>query len=106
VFLAALFYRSGDSVLPTMAAHISLNVVLGVGGVDLASFAFWMTMVVLTAPVALISMVWSSARQRDITDKDSCLRVAVAQHRLAGHMFRRSRRSGEPPANSDLAPPT
>ena len=69
VFLAGLFYRSGDSVLPTMAAHISLNVILGIGGVNLASLAFWMTMVVLTAPVALVSMVWSTARQRDLTDE-------------------------------------
>ena len=69
VFLAALFYRAGDSVLPTMAAHISLNVVLGIGGVNLASFAFWMTMVVLTAPVAFVSLMWSSARQHDLTDK-------------------------------------
>ena len=69
VFLAALFYRAGDSVLPTMAAHISLNVILGIGGVNLASLAFWMTMVVLTAPLAFISMKWSSARQHDLADK-------------------------------------
>jgi hypothetical protein len=69
VFLAALFYRAGDSVLPTMAAHISLNVVLGIGGVNLASFAFWMTMAVLTAPIAVGSMLWSAARQHDRADQ-------------------------------------
>jgi membrane protease YdiL (CAAX protease family) len=63
VFLAALFYRGGDSVLPTMAAHISLNVILGIGGVNLASVVFWMTMAALTAPIAVGTMMWSSMRQ-------------------------------------------
>jgi hypothetical protein len=64
-FLAALFYRAGDSVLPTMAAHISLNVILGIGGVNLASVAFWITMATLTAPVAVATMMWSGMRQGD-----------------------------------------
>ena len=63
VFLAALFYRSGDSVLPTMAAHISLNVILGIGGVNLASVAFWIAMAVLTAPIAVATLVRSDARR-------------------------------------------
>ena len=44
-------------------------IVLGIGGVNLASLAFWVTMVVLTAPVAFISVVWSSARQQDLAGK-------------------------------------
>ena len=65
VFLAGLFYRAGDSVLPTMAAHISLNVILGIGGVNLASVTFWTTMVALTAPLAVAAMVWPGMRLGD-----------------------------------------
>jgi CAAX protease family protein len=68
IFLAAVFYRAGDSVLPTMPAHIALNVVLGIGGVNLASFAFWITMAGLTAPIAVTTMMWSGAC-RDLADQ-------------------------------------
>lgn len=59
VFLAGLFYRAGDSVVPTMAAHTSLNVVLAIGGVNLASVIFWMTMAALIAPIALVTVMRS-----------------------------------------------
>jgi membrane protease YdiL (CAAX protease family) len=69
VFLAALFYRAGDSVLPTMTAHISLNVTLGIGGVNLASLAFWVTMAALTAPIAVAAMMWSRPRQHSLAGR-------------------------------------
>lgn len=69
VFLAALFYRAGDSVLPAMAAHISLNVILGIGGVNLASVTFWTTMAALTAPISVVAIMWSRARQHGLADQ-------------------------------------
>jgi uncharacterized protein len=35
------FNRAGESVLATIAAHLSLNVMLGIGGMRLSSAAFW-----------------------------------------------------------------
>jgi membrane protease YdiL (CAAX protease family) len=69
VFLGALFYRAGDSVLPTMAAHISLNVILGIGGVNLVSVAFWMVMAALFAPIAVAAMMWLGTRLHDLGDR-------------------------------------
>jgi len=70
VFMAALFYRAGDSVLPTMAAHISLNVILGVGGFNGASVAFWTTMAALNAPIAVATLLWPRRRQGDRADRE------------------------------------
>jgi uncharacterized protein len=64
VFLAALFFRGGNSVLPTMAAHIALNVILGIGGVNLASVTFWRVFAALTAPIALATLMWRGTRDR------------------------------------------
>jgi membrane protease YdiL (CAAX protease family) len=69
VLLAAVFYRAGDSVLPTMAAYLSLNVILGIGGVNLASVTFWTTMAALTAPMAIAVLVRSDARSSDLVDR-------------------------------------
>jgi membrane protease YdiL (CAAX protease family) len=66
VFLAGLFYRAGDSVLPGMAAHVSLNVILAVGGVNLASVAFWTTMAVLTFVIAVAAMIRSGESRADL----------------------------------------
>jgi len=41
IFLAFLFDRAGESVLAPMAAHLALNVSLGVGGVRPSSVTFW-----------------------------------------------------------------
>jgi CAAX protease family protein len=69
VLLAAVFYRAGDSVLPTMAAHISLNVILGIGGVNLGSVTFWTTMAALTAPIAIAVLVRSDTRPSHLVDR-------------------------------------
>jgi uncharacterized protein len=83
VFLGGLFYRAGDSVLPTMAAHISLNVILGIGGVNLSSVGFWMTMAVLTAPIAAVTMRSSGRNRGILPTKSSSPEITAAQHRLA-----------------------
>jgi hypothetical protein len=41
VFMGFVFNRAGESVLATMAAHLSLNIMLGLGGASLSSPMFW-----------------------------------------------------------------
>jgi membrane protease YdiL (CAAX protease family) len=41
VFMSFVFFRSGGSVLATIAAHLSFNVMTGLLGVNLASPVFW-----------------------------------------------------------------
>jgi membrane protease YdiL (CAAX protease family) len=41
VFMAFVFNRAGESVLATMAAHLSLNIMTGVGGAEFSSRVFW-----------------------------------------------------------------
>jgi hypothetical protein len=40
-----MFYRTGESVLAPILAHLSLNITLGAGGVRLSSVVFWWVMV-------------------------------------------------------------
>src|SRR5262245_33082804 len=54
VFLAFLFERTAGSVLPTILAHLSLNITLGIRGASPSSRAFWWTMVSLLGLVALV----------------------------------------------------
>lgn len=54
LFLALVFNEGGASVLPTMLAHLSLNVMLAIGGVNLSSGIFWWTMVVIYWALSLI----------------------------------------------------
>jgi membrane protease YdiL (CAAX protease family) len=44
VFLAFVFNRTGESMLATMLAHLSLNVMTGIGGTQLSSVVFWRTL--------------------------------------------------------------
>lgn len=41
VFMAFLLNRTAESVLATMAAHLSLNISTGMGGASLSSPVFW-----------------------------------------------------------------
>src|SRR5688500_5142243 len=41
VFMGFVFNRAGESVLATMAAHLALNVSIGLGGAALTSPMFW-----------------------------------------------------------------
>jgi uncharacterized protein len=41
VFMGFVFNRAGESVLATMAAHLTLNIMLGLGGAALSSPMFW-----------------------------------------------------------------
>jgi hypothetical protein len=53
VFLAGIFNRTGESVLATMLAHLSLNIGLAMGGVRLSSLWLWWTLVAVFGAVAL-----------------------------------------------------
>ena len=49
LFMAALFSATRGSVIPTMLAHLSWNITLGIGGVQLSSNIFWWTLAGLFA---------------------------------------------------------
>jgi membrane protease YdiL (CAAX protease family) len=57
LFLALLFNEGGESVLPTMLAHLALNATLAVGGVNLASGVFWRTMAAIYGALAVGAIV-------------------------------------------------
>jgi CAAX protease family protein len=56
IFLALLFFLSRGNVLATILAHLSLNVTLGLGGVQPASLVFWWMMVGILGTVAIVSL--------------------------------------------------
>ncbi|GAC1458883.1 MAG: hypothetical protein PVSMB1_08780 [Gemmatimonadaceae bacterium] len=53
-FLAFVFNRTGESVLATILAHLSLNIMTGVGGVRLSSVVFWRTLAGVFGAFALL----------------------------------------------------
>jgi len=57
VFMAFLFYRAGESVIATILAHLSLNIMTAMGGVRLSSSVFWTAL----ATIFFIIAVWASA---------------------------------------------
>ena len=54
-FLAFIFNRTGESILATILAHLSLNVSLGTGGVQLSSPIFWWVLVGIFATFAFLA---------------------------------------------------
>jgi membrane protease YdiL (CAAX protease family) len=57
VFLAFLFNRTGQSIIATILAHLSLNITLGAGGVLLSSLVFsWIMLTVYTSVGVLITI--------------------------------------------------
>jgi hypothetical protein len=63
VFLAFVFNRSGESVLATIVAHLSLNIAWGFGGVQLSSIVFWRTLVAIFGALALLIALAPRTRQ-------------------------------------------
>ena len=62
VFLAFVFARAGESVVPTIVAHLSLNIMLGVGGYAFSSAVFWGALAGIFGVTAFLISVWSRAR--------------------------------------------
>ena len=54
VFMAFVFNRAGGSVLVTMAAHLSLNVFSGIGGIEFSSSVFWAVVAAGMAGMAML----------------------------------------------------
>ena len=69
VFLGFVFYRSGQSVLATMLAHLTLNIMLGVGGVNLSSTVFWRTMAGIYGALAVLAMITSRTQLEPVADE-------------------------------------
>jgi membrane protease YdiL (CAAX protease family) len=57
LFLALVFNEAGASVLTTMLAHLSLNLTLAIGGVDLSSSVFWWAMAAIFGVVAAMVII-------------------------------------------------
>jgi hypothetical protein len=57
IFLALAFNESEASVLPTMLAHLSLNITLAIGGVSFSALAFWWTLAGAYGVVAAIAII-------------------------------------------------
>ena len=63
VFLAFVFNRAGQSVLATIAAHLSLNVMLGFGGMRVSSPSFWWALAGVFGSVAVFTTMQSRSRR-------------------------------------------
>lgn len=59
VFLAFVFIRAGQSVLATIAAHLSFNVMLGMGGMRFSSTAFWWALASMFGALAVLTTMRS-----------------------------------------------
>lgn len=64
VFLAVVFDRAGQSVLATIVAHLSLNIMLGVGGVQISSVVFWRSLAAIFGALAILATIASRALTR------------------------------------------
>jgi membrane protease YdiL (CAAX protease family) len=53
-YLAFIFNRTGESILATILAHLTLNISLGAGGVQLSSPVFWWVLVGMYGMFALL----------------------------------------------------
>lgn len=57
IFLGLLFTETQESVLPTMSAHVSLNIMLAIGGLDVTSRSFWLTLAIFNSLIAGAALV-------------------------------------------------
>jgi len=64
VFMAFVFYRAGESVIATILAHLSLNVMTAMGGVRLSSVVFWTTLAASFLVAAILASVAMSRSAR------------------------------------------
>ena len=65
VFMAFVFNRAGESVLATMAAHLSLNIMTGVGGAEFSSRVFWGVLMGVFGLIAVPVTIELRARDGD-----------------------------------------
>ena len=79
VFLALVFNRSGGSVLATILAHLSLNIMTGFGGVQFSSRTFWGTLAVIFGTCALLTTVVEYKRAKSGVEGRLIPRANVGQ---------------------------
>ena len=70
VFMAFVFYRAGESVIATIMAHLSLNIMTAMGGVRLSSFMFWTTLATIFSVVAVCASIAMSRSVRGMEAVD------------------------------------
>jgi hypothetical protein len=70
VFLAFVFYQAGESVIATILAHLSLNIMTAMGGVRLSSFVFWNTLATIFSAVAICASIAMSQSARRMVAVD------------------------------------
>jgi membrane protease YdiL (CAAX protease family) len=64
VFMAFVFYRAGESVIATILAHLSLNIMTAMGGVRLSSVVVWTTLATIFSVVAILASIAMSRSAR------------------------------------------
>src|SRR6266542_4804463 len=64
VFLGFMFNRAGESVLATMTAHLSLNIMIALGGVSLTSSVYWGVLAGVFGAMAIVMTLTSRAHAR------------------------------------------
>ena len=89
VFLAFVFNGAGDSVLATIAAHLSLNVMIGFGGVQVSSTVFWGALAAVFGTLAVIITI-RSRRWPGRSDPRSTSFVVPRANALGSHPQTRS----------------
>jgi hypothetical protein len=70
VFMAFVFYRAGESVIATIMAHLSLNIMTAMGGVRLSSFVFWTTLATIFSVAAIGASIAMSRSARGMVAVD------------------------------------
>jgi uncharacterized protein len=61
-FMGLLFQRTGASILATIAAHLSLNIMTAIGGASLDSSVFWGVMACSFGVMSCLGTIWIRAR--------------------------------------------
>jgi len=64
VFMGALYYLGSGSILPTILAHLSLNIVLAIGGAALSSPVLWWTSAIAYSAIAARLVRSNAVRNR------------------------------------------
>jgi membrane protease YdiL (CAAX protease family) len=63
-FMGLIFFRAERSILATISAHLTLNIMLALGGASLTSRIFWGVLAAIFAAVAVLMTYFSITRER------------------------------------------
>jgi membrane protease YdiL (CAAX protease family) len=62
-FIGLVFFRSARSILATISPHLTLNIMLALGGVSLTSRVFWGVLATIFAALAILMTFLSMTRE-------------------------------------------